>query len=105
LLEPIDEQRQFVNPSDDALRECLAYRYHASGHAEHPHDTSFDDLSGAKINHGDRVIADGLDWMLCKKLGIVSQRPSPPPDTGPPEGSLAYRRLQRKQEDSEEDVA
>ncbi len=64
------EQRLFVNRSALALEECLDYRYSNDGRqVQHPHDERFDDPTGATVNHGDRVIADAITWMLCKKLG------------------------------------
>jgi hypothetical protein len=51
----------FLNRSADALQECLHYVYGKDGR---PTNTRQDapelDKSGAKENHGDRVIADAL---------------------------------------------
>ncbi len=58
-------QRKFLNRSEAAMRETLAFEYNKSSNIEHGGIES-DDPSGGRVNHGDRVIADGLAWMLAK---------------------------------------
>ncbi len=65
----------FVNRSAIALDECLKFCWTPLGKVEH---TGFakgerDDPSGARENHGDRVIADAQLWMLMK--GEVTAKP------------------------------
>jgi len=87
--------RQFVNPSEKALDECLDFQYNAAGNIEHGGEQSVADPSGARVNHGDRVIADALAWRLAR--GEVRRR-----DAGgaaedePPYMSLAWRMKHRR---------
>ncbi len=65
------ESRQFINHHDLALQECLSYRYTQQGTVEHPHEARTDDPTGARVNHGDRVIADALAWKMVKTFGMI----------------------------------
>lgn len=71
-------QERFINRSLEAMsaREILQYRYNAQGNVEHPHDVSSADPTGARINHGDRVIADALCDMMLDYLGRMVPRAS-----------------------------
>lgn len=100
--------REFLNRSVAALSECLAFNYNSDGYVYHSGWKDPKDKSGARINHGDHVVADALCWKLIqdsKRLIQVS------PDTGEREhpaafqaGTLAWRmeldRMRRKQSDS-----
>lgn len=87
--------RDFLNRSEFALSECLAFNYMADGYVYHSGWRDPKDPSGARINHGDRVIADALCWKLIhegKRLIKVD------PDTGGKQvpntlqkGGLAWR--------------
>ena len=55
----------FINPSEIALLECKEYQVGINGSIDHIASITTDDPSGAKDNHGDRVIADALaNWVL-----------------------------------------
>lgn len=84
------EKRQLVNRSEYALRECLSYKYTHDGGVEHPSDSKHPDPTGARVNHGDRVIADSLAWKLVKKLNRMD--PVKPAVESMPVGSLGWRR-------------
>lgn len=90
------DRRMFVNPSREALRECLPYHYTSSGFVVHPSDEKMEDPTGARVNHGDRVIADALCWKLIKYLGMFRSRViggrAGVVETYPV-GSLGWRRL------------
>ncbi len=60
----------FTNKSKDALDEARYYIHHL-GSVEHSAAISTDDPSGARTNHGDRVIADALCWKGCKDFHAV----------------------------------
>lgn len=90
--------RLFVNRCELSLKETLAFRY-AGDSVEHPGELSPNDPSGARVNHGDRVIADALAWMACQKLG-ADRTPEQVMSESPPFGSLAYRRQLRREEES-----
>lgn len=83
-----------VNRSKEALEETLEYIHLPDGGVAHSRSTSKSDPSGARANHGDRVIADALG---C--LG-VSERARNPVRKKPevPYGSLAWRNKQREAE-------
>jgi hypothetical protein len=65
------EMQTCVNRSEIALSDCLEYIFTAGGTVEHSRAANSIDPSGAKKNHGDRMIADALAWKGCK-----SRRPS-----------------------------
>lgn len=80
----------FVNLSRDAVRECREYVFSQTGGLVHARSRSSVDPSGARDNHGDRVIADALAAKLCKNSANpkIDVR-----DVAKP-GTLAYRRIQ-----------
>lgn len=55
-----------VNRSEDAMLECLAFRWNASGDMEHAEIAKKNDPAGARRNHADHVIADALSWKMVK---------------------------------------
>ncbi len=64
-------ERTFLNRSVDALEECLSFMYSKTGTGiEHTREGSGDDPTGARQNHGDRVIADALACLLMRELGL-----------------------------------
>ncbi len=63
--------RHCINHSEPAIRECLQYRYSGTGSVEHPMDARGEDPTGARVNHGDRVIADALAWKMAKTFGMI----------------------------------
>ena len=83
------EQKAFLNPSYDALQECLAFRYTQEGLVEHSAEAAKDSPADARMNHGDHVIADAIANMLRK-----GRKPSPKEDVTPPwhPGTLEGRR-------------
>ncbi len=68
------DSRSFCNRSDEALEECLYFHYTPNGSMEHSGEASRKDPTGARVNHGDRVIADALAWKLAKGLGKPSRK-------------------------------
>ena len=68
------ENREYINLSDIALKECEPYHYNGQGGVEHPHETMASDPTGARVNHGDRVIADALSWKLARSLNVYQGR-------------------------------
>ena len=87
------ESGRFINRSADALNECLEYIFAQNGGVIHSQEETAEDPSGARANHGDRVIADALAWFLASDVQFkkeVAKR-------DPPAGSLAWR-MARKEE-------
>ncbi len=80
--------RKMLNRSREALDECAAFSYNARGQVEHGRYELKDDPSGSRENHGDRVIADALMWMMGK---YRSFRPVEVV-TEPAVGSLGWRK-------------
>ena len=81
----------FINHSREAMMECREFIYDSSGGVEHSLSINATDKSGAKSNHGDRVIADAL---ACLAMGtgftpVVRENEVLP-------GSLAWRRREEK---------
>jgi len=81
--------RACLNRSDIALEECKGFRYDKRGNPECGRLMAIDDPSGARVNHGDRVIADGLAWKMCLNLGGSRQSKE---KNEPPVLSLAWRK-------------
>lgn len=84
--------KRCINRSHIALEECLYFIINPQGHIVHAGEFDRDDPSGARVNHGDRVIADALAWRVAKSLGggKVQVRREAEPEVAV--GSLAWRR-------------
>ncbi len=82
--------RQFINRSEKALDECRSFKYTTSGFVEHAGEQGIEDPSGARVNHGDRVIPDAIAWKLCKAMGMMAARIKDDKEIKP--GSLAWRK-------------
>ncbi len=87
------EKQKIINRSEEALKECLEYIYDKSGGVSHSKEDNNDDPTGARDNHGDRVIADALALrgMKEKSVKVIHKKE---PET--PIGSLAWRMEQRR---------
>lgn len=59
---------RIINRSEEAIEECRQFIWLPGGNVGHSSSRNSIDPSGAKHNHGDRVIADSLCWMLMKDL-------------------------------------
>ncbi|MFW6032942.1 MAG: hypothetical protein ACOCTI_06175 [Phycisphaeraceae bacterium] len=79
--------QEFINRSEEAVKECREYVFQPSGAVEHSRSASTVDPTGARDNHGDRVIADALLWKGLRESG-EQMRPS----KEVPEGSFLWRR-------------
>ena len=71
--------------------ECREFIYDSSGGVEHSLSINATDKSGAKSNHGDRVIADAL---ACMAMGTGFTPVLAKSEVLP--GSLAWRRREEK---------
>jgi hypothetical protein len=79
------KDRLFVNPSYQAFEDCKHYRYNdAKDTVEHPKHAGGPDPSGARSNHGDRVIADALLVMCLRRLGLGKAYVEPDETTARP---------------------
>lgn len=81
----------YVNPSRAAVEELSEYVFQPSGEVAHARSINKEDPSGARANHGDRVIADALAWRAAKRRPWREQIGSEPP----PIGSFAWRQSRR----------
>jgi len=63
---------EFKNPSKESYEECVCYIRVQNGDIVHRKSIGSIDLSGARANHGDRVIADALCWWFMRELGVGS---------------------------------
>lgn len=59
-------RREIGNFSEAAIEDCRPYVYAADGSVVHTNAAQSDDPTGARANHGDRAIADGLAWWLLR---------------------------------------
>lgn len=95
--------RRFLNRSEFALSECLAFVYGPDGYVSHNGWKDPKDPSAARQNHGDRVIADALCWKLCSEFrpgtgGAVAAAATAagfPPPAYDPRGLAGRRALDR----------
>lgn len=88
------ECRDCVNRSDKALEEFGFFRWKPNGDVEHSKESGGDDPATARVNHGDRVIADALAWKMVKSLGYGGAKKKVEPEAVPVL-SLAWRRQLR----------
>lgn len=89
--------RRFVNHSFTAMEETLSFIYTNKGTVEHSGVENTDDPSGARMNHGDRVIADGLACKMVRSRGM--QRDHKKPADGIPVLSRQWREEYHKRHD------
>lgn len=78
---------EVINRSKPAIRECKDYIYLPSGQIAHSRSVNPFDPSEARMNHGDRVIANALAWKVAKRAYVVRKE-----EDTVPEGSLMQRR-------------
>lgn len=81
-----------VNYSREAVQECRDYKYLTTGQVAHAGSVITDDPSGAKANHGDRVVAHALASKLLGEIGRQKETEAP---REVPAGS-PYARMQRR---------
>jgi hypothetical protein len=94
--------RGLVNLSYQSFEDAKKYRYSdTKDTVEHPLHSAGPDPSGARSNHGDRVIADALLWMVMQRLGAgkVVEPDKPDPDVPPMVGTLEWRMSLHKRRD------
>lgn len=85
--------RKFVNRSKEGLEETLAFRYKADSYVEHSGASNTSERSGARINHGDRVVADALCYKMMALLNSKGGEPTAhKPDPIAVMNSLGFRR-------------
>jgi len=89
------EKFSLVNRSKIALEETLEYIFDNKGGVEHSRANDKVDPTGAKKNHGDRVMADAL---ACHGMAERREKPKKQENPEPPYGSLAWRMKQREKE-------
>lgn len=85
--------REFENRSREALAETLRFEYKkAGGGLGHANEESKDDPAGARVNHGDLVIADALAYKMMKTIWVPAPEDGQADVEHPHPGSLAGRR-------------
>lgn len=62
--------RQLINPSERALKECLAIRWNDRGHLEHSAEYDKTDPAKSMVSHSDILVADYLAWMMTRRLNV-----------------------------------
>ena len=83
-----------VNRSKEALEETLEYIFGPDGSVYHSQSADKSDPTGARANHGDRVMADALAWKLLNKGLELPEQEKPEI----PVGCLAWRNKMREQD-------
>jgi len=86
--------KQFINRSYYATEEMRAYVYRPGGVVAHSSSFAKSDPTGARDNHGDRVIADALCWHGMRSTDVVEKEPEREIDPT----SFMARRLERERE-------
>jgi len=71
---------EFINRSYQAIREAREYVFTATGSVEHARSINTIDPTGARENHGDRVIADALCWRGMKEFHTTTSVQQEIPD-------------------------
>lgn len=77
-----------INPSKRSIEECRDYKTDPTGKVAHVAEASGDDPTGAKKNHGDRVIAAALAYKLLPEFVRLKEEK---PDKVPPNSWAAWR--------------
>lgn len=93
------QNREFLNRSKEAVAECRAYVYCTGDGVAHTRSLTIADPSGAKANHGDRVIADAICWKMIKEVA----RDTRPKQQEALPGTFAHRRKLREAEERRQD--
>ncbi len=89
------ENDKVVNRSKEALEETLEYVHSQDGGVEHSRSRDRTDPTGARANHGDRVMADALAWHLIVASGSRNRLPRhDEPEV--PVGCLIWRNRMRE---------
>jgi hypothetical protein len=83
----IGEER-LINRSDESMAETNCFICKMDGSIEHSSSANATDPSGARANHGDRVIADALGWYAIDQQGVADDEPK---DAPIPPNSIAGR--------------
>lgn len=90
---------KFINPDKESIAEAHSYVHFDDGSIG---PGAVQELSsGARANHGDRVIADALVVMAFKEVGFFK----PPASAAPPGSFAAMQHRRRMQESRHEDRA
>lgn len=87
------KQDDYINRDALALDECKQYVHFPDGSIGHAASRKVMDPSGARDNHGDRVIADALAWWAIR--GASRHKAESKPEIVP--GSVAFRRRTRRE--------
>ena len=87
------EDSAFVNHDRESIEECRYYVFFPDGSIDHAQARNVNDPSGARLNHGDRVIADALAWR-----GSRGTKPEEVDEMDPPYMSFAWREAEREKE-------
>jgi hypothetical protein len=85
---------EYVNRSREAIAECRSYIVSTTGVPCHSAALDDSDPTGARDNHGDRVIADALCVRGMKDLSPKVTQPT----TGFQQGSFGWRREKRRKD-------
>jgi hypothetical protein len=85
-------ERNFKDPSAECNQEAREYIVQPNGAIEHIKASSNVDPTGARENHGDRVVATALCWKALQHGG--KDKKQTPREI--PVGSLAWRRQNRR---------
>lgn len=97
------ENRKYITRDVDEVRECRQFQWSNDGRTiEHSTERSQDDPSGARLNHGDRVVSAAMGWMLAAEISRVPAARLDPTD--PPPNSLAWRRQLWQNEERERNL-
>lgn len=90
----------FVERSRETLEECRYYVYHLDG-VEHSSALNSDDPSGARSNHGDRVVGSALLYKAIKEFSGVLEEEKQEQEAGI--NSFAARRAKHEAKKKEQE--
>lgn len=90
--------RKYIERSIAALNEYRMYVHLASGSVAHSRAEKSEDPTGARKNHGDRVIASALASRAAGERRVVEKKEE---DTGPKRNTLAWRHEQAERDKRE----
>ncbi len=89
-------EERWMERSKWCLAECRKYIYNEQQTPVYDTGSDMEDPSGARENHGDRVIATALTWRMIRELdGGTIKDESNQSELPVPEGSFAFRLQER----------
>lgn len=97
----------FVPRSSSLIDDARGYQFNQTGGIDHKQAMMSDDMSAAKYNHGDRLMAAALCYKVIRDAGVPKRRPgnaAPPTEKVAGYGSVAWMIEQEQQQKLDQEL-